>query len=51
MFRWAGYGTTFFWIDPRSDLVAMVWAQYMPVMEHWSLDARFQRLVYAALQR
>lgn len=50
-FRWAGYGTTFFWIDPRSELIGMVWSQYMPVMEHWSLDARFQRLVYAALQR
>ncbi len=49
MFRWAGYGTTFFWIDPKADLIAMVWSQYMPVMEHWSLDARFQRLVYAAI--
>src|SRR5205807_8237920 len=27
-FRWAGYGTTFFWIDPRTDLIAMVWTQY-----------------------
>lgn len=49
MFRWAGYGTTFFWIDPKADLIAMVWTQYMPVMEHWSLDLEFQRLVYAAL--
>jgi len=49
MFRWAGYGTTFFWIDPKADLVAMVWSQYMPVMAHWALDARFQRLVYAAV--
>lgn len=49
MFRWAGYGTTFFWIDPKNDLIAMVWTQYMPVMEHWSLDREFQRLVYAAL--
>jgi CubicO group peptidase (beta-lactamase class C family) len=50
-FRWAGYGTTFFWIDPKADLIAMVWMQYMPVMENWSLDARFQRLVYAAVAR
>ncbi|HVH66916.1 MAG TPA: serine hydrolase domain-containing protein [Gemmatimonadales bacterium] len=50
-FRWAGYATTFFWIDPREDLVAMVWTQYLPVMEMWSLDSRFQRLVYAALSR
>jgi CubicO group peptidase (beta-lactamase class C family) len=51
MFRWAGYGTTFFWIDPKNDLIAMVWTQYMPVMENWGLDAEFQRLVYAALPR
>jgi CubicO group peptidase (beta-lactamase class C family) len=51
MFRWAGYGTTFFWIDPKADLIAMVWSQYAPVMEHWGLDARFQRLVYAAVAR
>lgn len=51
MFRWAGYGTTFFWIDPKANLIAMVWSQYMPVMEHWALDARFQRLVYAAIVR
>lgn len=51
MFRWAGYGTTFFWIDPKQDLIAMVWTQYLPVMEHWGLDAEFQRLVYAALPR
>lgn len=49
MFRWAGYGTTFFWIDPKANLTAMVWSQYMPLMEHWSLDREFQRLVYAAL--
>lgn len=49
MFRWAGYGTTFFWVDPRADLIAMVWTQYTPVMEYWSLDAQFQRLVYAAV--
>src|SRR5881227_571940 len=41
-FRWAGYGTTFFWIDPRTDLIALVWTQYLPVTEMWSLDARFQ---------
>ena len=46
-FRWVGGASTFFWIDPRDDLVAMVWTQYGPVA--WSLDAQFQRLVYAAI--
>lgn len=48
-FRWAGYGTTFFWVDPKTDLIAMLWTQYTPVMENWMLDSEFQRLVYAAL--
>ncbi len=48
-FRWAGYATTFFWIDPQADLIAMVWTQYVPLTDNWSLDTQFQRLVYAAL--
>jgi CubicO group peptidase (beta-lactamase class C family) len=48
-FRWAGYGTTFFWVDPKADLIAMVWTQYMPVMDHWAFEGQFQRLVYAAV--
>jgi len=47
-FRWAGAATTFFWVDPRADLVAMVWTQYLPPA--WSLDAQFQRLVYASVK-
>jgi CubicO group peptidase (beta-lactamase class C family) len=48
-FRWAGYGTTFFWVDPKHNLIGMLWTQYMPVMEHWALDGEFQQRVYAAL--
>lgn len=48
-FRWAGYATTFFWVDPTEDLVAMIWAQFVPVMEMWALDAHYQSLVYAAI--
>jgi len=47
-FRWAGAASTFFWIDPQADLVAMVWTQHLPPA--WSLDARFQRLVYASVK-
>jgi len=48
-FRWAGYGTTFFWVDPKNNLIGMLWTQYMPLMENWALDGEFQRRVYAAL--
>ena len=47
-FRWAGAASTFFWVDPRADLVAMVWTQHLPPA--WPLDARFQRLVYASMK-
>jgi len=46
--RWAGAASTFFWIDPRADLVAMVWTQYLPPA--WSLDPQFQRLVYGSVK-
>lgn len=50
MFRWAGYATTFFWIDPKTDLVAMLWTQFAPVMEDgFALDNAYQRLVYKAV--
>jgi len=47
-FRWAGAASTFFWVDPQTDLVAMVWTQHLPPA--WSLDAQFQRLVYASVK-
>jgi CubicO group peptidase (beta-lactamase class C family) len=47
-FRWAGAASTFFWVDPRADLVAIVWTQQLPPA--WSLDALFQRLVYASVK-
>ena len=46
-FRWAGASSTFFPIDRRMALITMVWTQYAPV--DWSLDARFQQLVYDAI--
>jgi len=48
-FRWAGAASTFFTIDPRADLITMVWTQYVPI--DWSLDARFQQLVYDAIAK
>jgi len=48
-FRWAGYGTTFFWIDRKADLIAMVWSQFAPNTIILDLDNTFQRLVYGAV--
>jgi CubicO group peptidase (beta-lactamase class C family) len=48
LYRWSGYLGTYFWIDPRNDVVAMVWTQLSPGARQ-PLEADFQRLVYDAL--
>jgi CubicO group peptidase (beta-lactamase class C family) len=49
IYRWSGYVGTYFWIDPKHELVAMVWTQFTPGRTY-RLEHEFQRLVYAALQ-
>lgn len=49
-FRWSGYASTFFWIDRKADLIAMLWSQYIPEPDVWDIDEPFQRLVYAAVR-
>lgn len=48
-FRWWGYAETYFWIDPRRGLVALLFAQFLP--GNPTVPLEFQRLVYAALGR
>jgi CubicO group peptidase (beta-lactamase class C family) len=50
IYRWWGYAGTFFWIDPKADLIGMVWTQFTPGRTY-PLEQDFQRLVYAALKR
>ena len=49
IYRWSGYVGTYFWIDPRNRLLAMVWTQHNPGREY-PLEHDFQRLVYGALR-
>ena len=50
IYRWWGYAGTFFWVDPKADLIGMVWTQFIPGRTYpFELD--FQRLVYASLLR
>jgi len=49
IYRWWGYAGTFFWIDAKADLVAMIWTQFMPGRAN-DLERDFQRLVYAAVE-
>jgi len=46
---WGGYANTFFWVDPKEKLSAVVMTQFFPFGAH-DLDATFRRLVYRSLQ-
>ena len=48
-FRWAGYASTFFLIDPKADLISMLWTQFLPATDLPGGDSWYQRLVYAAV--
>jgi CubicO group peptidase (beta-lactamase class C family) len=50
IYRWSGYVGTYFWIDPKRELIAMVWTQFTPGRTY-RLEQEFQRLVYGALQQ
>lgn len=46
---WGGYANTFFCVDPKEKLSAVVMTQFFPFGAH-DLDGTFRRLVYAALK-
>ena len=49
-YRWAGGVWTFFWVDPKADLIGMIWAQVAPVSpEMGPFEKRFEGLVYDAI--
>jgi CubicO group peptidase (beta-lactamase class C family) len=49
LFRWAGAANTFFWIDPETELIGMVWTQITP-FGVYNIDREFQTLVFEAIQ-
>ena len=49
VFRWWGYGSTYFWIDPVDELIGLVMTQLSPPTVA-DLEPEFQALVYAALE-
>ena len=48
IYRWWGYASTYFWIDPKQQLIGMLWSQVEPGSPLTPLE--FQRLVYAAVK-
>ena len=50
MYRWWGINNTYFWVDPKADLIGMVLTQLSPGRPV-ALEQEFQRLVYSAIQK
>ena len=48
-FSWGGMASTFFWIDPVEDLIAIQMTQLMP-SGAYPIRPQFQQLVYAAIE-
>ncbi len=49
---WAGIFNTFYWIDPKRDLCAVIMMQYLPFVDHSAvaLLGEFERAVYSTLR-
>ena len=46
-FEWAGIYNTFYWVDPKKKIVALLFTQQLPFS--WSLDDKYKAAVYEAL--
>ncbi len=46
---WSGAASTYFWIDPATDLIVIYMSQFMP-SRTYSIRADLRRLVYAAME-
>jgi CubicO group peptidase (beta-lactamase class C family) len=45
---WGGYAETFFWIDPKEDMIAILMTQYLP-SQIYPIRKEFRTAVYQAL--
>ena len=50
---WAGIDNTFFWIDPRRRICAVIMMQFLPFCDRHAIGVLqdFERAVYATLKR
>ena len=48
-YSWGGMASTFFWIDPAEDLIAIQMTQLMP-SGAYPIRPQLQQLVYAAIE-
>ncbi len=49
-YSWGGFYQTYFWVDPKEELIGIVMTQLYP-WDHMTLFGDFRKLAYAALVR
>jgi len=47
-FWWGGFANTFFWVDPREELIGLIMPQLTPAGEK-TIQREFQELCYQAI--
>jgi len=47
-FAWAGYASTFFWVDPKEELIGLIMPQFIPGGDH-PIMPQFRVLVHQAI--
>lgn len=47
-FWWGGAANTFFWVDPREELIGLIMPQFTPT-GHYPIQGEFQELCYQAI--
>ena len=47
-FGWVGSYCTYFWLDPREEIIGMLFTQFVPI-GRYALEEQFKTLVYQAL--
>lgn len=48
-FSWGGWANTDFWIDPKQDLIGMIFTQVIPVDTYLMTRSRIHELIYQAI--
>jgi CubicO group peptidase (beta-lactamase class C family) len=47
-FWWGGFANTFFWVDPREELIGLIMPQLTPAGDK-TIQREFQELCYQAI--
>ncbi|GAH77791.1 unnamed protein product [marine sediment metagenome] len=47
-YMWAGGANTYFWVDPKEEMIGLLMAQFIPV-GYYPIEGEFKALAYQAI--